>query len=242
MNDENCVSNAEKVKNYAMRFSEGYWTFLGPGSEEKRYGSSNHAQKGQWNCVAAKMVQRFKETGHPEFKSISALSRGILKQKTGKTSIHFNRDSMNTELLFQTIHSVNQLSVYGAVVNWCYQLGSTEEEKGTSQYSCGQQDFDQLKPEEVQLLVSPPTRATGNRMPERVQSFDELAGKLQLTQLCEKTYFHYLVAAGKQYKSSTKCGRRLGDNYSFVPRIRKPKLWQLFLKAPSLDQYWVFIL
>ena len=30
----------------------------------------------------------------------------ILKQKRGKTSIHFNGDSMNTELLFQTIHSV----------------------------------------------------------------------------------------------------------------------------------------
>ena len=49
-----------------MRFSEGHWTFLGQGSEEKWYGSSDHAQKGQWNCTAAKMVQGFKETGHPE--------------------------------------------------------------------------------------------------------------------------------------------------------------------------------
>ena len=44
-NDENCGSNDEKVKNYAKRFSEGHWTFLGRGSEEKWYGSSNHAQK-----------------------------------------------------------------------------------------------------------------------------------------------------------------------------------------------------
>ena len=104
-NDENCVPNVEKVKNYAMRFSEGHWTFLGPRSEEKWYVSSNHAQKEQWNWTANKMVQRFIETGHPEFQSISALSRGILKQRTGKTSIHFNGDSMNTELLFQTINS-----------------------------------------------------------------------------------------------------------------------------------------
>ena len=34
-NDENCVSNAEELKNYAMRFSQGHWTFLGPGSEGK---------------------------------------------------------------------------------------------------------------------------------------------------------------------------------------------------------------
>ena len=85
------------------------------------------------------MVQRFKETGHPVFKSVSALSRGILK-------------------------------------------------------------LTKLKPEEVQLLVFPPTRPTGNRMQERVLSFDELAGEIQLTQLCEKTYLQYLVAAGKKYK------------------------------------------
>ena len=101
-NDESCVSNAEKVQIYAMRFSQGHWTFLGPESEEKWYGSSSHAQFGQCTCTAAKMVQRFKETGHPVFKSISALSRGILKRKKGKTSIYFNGDSMNTELLFQT--------------------------------------------------------------------------------------------------------------------------------------------
>ena len=64
-----------------------------------------------------KMVHRFKETGHPEFKSTNTLSRGILKQKKGRRTIHFNGDSMNTELLFQTVHSVNQLSVYGAVTN-----------------------------------------------------------------------------------------------------------------------------
>ena len=75
------------------------------------------------------MVQRFKETGHPLLKSISALSRGILKNK-GKDTTLFNSDCTNTELLFQTIHSVNQLSIYGAVANWCQQFGMTEEEKG----------------------------------------------------------------------------------------------------------------
>ena len=37
-NDENCFSFTEKVKNNAMKFSRGQWTFLGPGSEEKWYG------------------------------------------------------------------------------------------------------------------------------------------------------------------------------------------------------------
>ena len=68
--------------------------------------------------------------------------------------------------------------------------------EGTSQYN---NILTKLKTEEVQLLVSPPTRATGNRMQERVFSFDELAGKIQLTQLCEQAYFQHLVAAWKRY-------------------------------------------
>ena len=43
-----------------------------------------------------------------------------------------------------------------------------------------------LKPDEVQFLVSLPKQATGNRMREKVLSFDELAGKIQLTQVCER--------------------------------------------------------
>ena len=43
-NDENCISNAEKVKNYAMKFSQEHWTFFGS-TEEKWYGSSFYAQK-----------------------------------------------------------------------------------------------------------------------------------------------------------------------------------------------------
>ena len=61
---ENCISNALKSKNYAMKFSQGHWTFLGPGSEEKWFGSSSYDQKGEWDTLASKMVQRFKESGH----------------------------------------------------------------------------------------------------------------------------------------------------------------------------------
>ena len=62
------------------------------------------------------MVERFKDTGHPVFfKSTSALSRGILKKKSGRDTIHFNADASNTELLIRIIHSVSQLSFCGAV-------------------------------------------------------------------------------------------------------------------------------
>ena len=52
-------------------------------------------------------------------KSISALNRGILKRKNNRDTVHFTADALNTELLYRTIHSANQLSNYGAVACWC---------------------------------------------------------------------------------------------------------------------------
>ena len=40
----------------------------------------------------------------------------------GKLSIYFNGDKSNAELLFRTIISVDQLSVYGAVAEWSGEL------------------------------------------------------------------------------------------------------------------------
>ena len=45
------------------------------------------------------MVERFKDTGHPVFKSICALSRGILKKENGRDTIHFNADASKYRIL-----------------------------------------------------------------------------------------------------------------------------------------------
>ena len=42
-----------------------------------------------------------------------------LNRKGGRDTIHFNADQSNIENLFRTIHSANQLSIYGAVSSWC---------------------------------------------------------------------------------------------------------------------------
>ena len=64
-----------------------------------------------------------RESGHPVFRATSPLGRGFLKSKKGgKISIHYNGDSTTAELLFRTIISVNQLSVYGATSAWCEEL------------------------------------------------------------------------------------------------------------------------
>ena len=141
------------------------------------------------------MVQQLKETGHPVFKGVSALSRGVLKQKKGKTSIHFRRDSMNTELLFQTV-SENQLSINGAVANWC---GSTED-KGTSNYYVGQQDLDQVETRRSSTLGLSSENSNWKQDARKSQGFEFLTGQIHLTQLCVKTFIQNLVASRKTYR------------------------------------------
>ena len=63
-NEENCISNSDKVKMYAKRFSKGHWTFFGLGDEKKSYGKSNYQPHAKLNSVASQIVPRFKETGH----------------------------------------------------------------------------------------------------------------------------------------------------------------------------------
>ena len=41
------------------------------------------------------------------------------ERKNIRDTIHFTADASNTELLYRTIHSANQLSNYGAVACWC---------------------------------------------------------------------------------------------------------------------------
>ena len=75
-----------------------------------------------WNTTADVMVDTFKDSGHPVFRTTSALGQGFLKRKGGRCTIHFSAISSNAEHLFRTMNSANQLSIYGAVANWCDEL------------------------------------------------------------------------------------------------------------------------
>ena len=202
-NDGICISNREKAKEYAKRFLQGHWTFLGPGDEEKWYGTLAYSPEGKWDSAASQMVERFKETGHPVFKSISALSRGILKKTNNRDTIHFNADASNTEFMFRIIHSENQLSIHGAVSNWCEHFGSTEEEKGQEKHkeSVTKGVLTSVKSQEVKLLVSSPRQVSGNSLRENIQDFESLSETIRFTRVCELASFWHRVSAGMSYKT-----------------------------------------
>ena len=205
-NDGICISNSEKVKTYAKKFSQGHWTFLSPRAEKKWYGTLPETPEGKCDSTATQMVERFKDSGHPVFKSMSALSRGILKKNSDRDTIHFNGDASNTDLLFRIIHFVEQLSMYGAVSNWCEQVGLTEDEKGQEKppgkkESVTKGVLTSVKSQEVNLLVSSRRLASGSSLRENIQDFESLSERIWFTRVCEDAIFVHRVSAGMSYKT-----------------------------------------
>ena len=74
----------------------------------------------KWNEDANPMLKHCEESGHP--RGISAFNSGILKKNGGRSTIHFTTDSANMKLLLRTIHTANQISIFGAVSSWCEDL------------------------------------------------------------------------------------------------------------------------
>ena len=100
-NEKECESNAQLVSLRAKRFGLGQWSFLGPGSEKKRYSISADSPQGDRDKMAEKMMLEFAESGHPIFRATSPLPRGQLKSKRhGKLPIHHAADLERLRLFF----------------------------------------------------------------------------------------------------------------------------------------------
>ena len=115
-NEQECLANARLVSLYARKFGKGQWSFIGPGSEKKRYSMKQDSPQGIWDKLAEKMLIEIAESGCPNFRATTPLSRGQLKSKGhGKLSIHFAAVQETIETIFRIIVSANQLCLYGAV-------------------------------------------------------------------------------------------------------------------------------
>ena len=63
-NRESCVANANRITEYARRFTRGHWSFRGPGSEKKWCGTHVSKPDGEWDKTAEDMMLNFAESGH----------------------------------------------------------------------------------------------------------------------------------------------------------------------------------
>ena len=110
-NKDECLANAGVVKVLARRLGVGQWSFIGPGSEKKRYSAENSPQ-GAWDNIAEEMLLEFTESGHPTFRATTPLSRGQLKSKGhGKLSIHFAADEFTIDTQFFALSFLSISSV-----------------------------------------------------------------------------------------------------------------------------------
>ena len=109
----NCLSNSESQE---LRKKVSVWTWVFPRSRRRR---QNGMERPPLNLTADEMVEIFKETGHPLFRGIRALNRGVVKRKCGRCTMHITAEAANTELLFRTILPANQLSINGAASSLC---------------------------------------------------------------------------------------------------------------------------
>ena len=62
------------------------------------YGTLSYTPEGTWDSIASQKVERFKKSGHPVLKSISALSHGVLGRKNNRDTINFDADASNDSL------------------------------------------------------------------------------------------------------------------------------------------------
>ena len=90
--------------------------------------------------------------------------------KTPHTSMRMLQTQSSS---FRIIHSVSQLSIYGAASNWCEKFGLIEEEKEQGK-PLGREEsvtkgVSSLKFLEVKLWVSPPRLASGNSLSSKNQ-------------------------------------------------------------------------
>ena len=153
--------------------------------------------------TAATQVERFKGTGHAVFKSISASTRGILKKKNGRDTKNFNADASITELLFGIIHSVNELSIYGAVTNWCAQFGFTEEEKKQEKTERirDQRCIDKCEITRSKICGIFSETGIWKQFAAKNQDFESLTETIRFIRVCEFASFRYRVSAGLSYKT-----------------------------------------
>ena len=127
-NREVCLNNSSNFAEYAKNCSKDIEQFSDldvkscgtPRFTIKQMDYGTQLRKLCW-IPAKRAVIRCSEETCP-------LPRAPLKSKGGrKTSINFDADPHTAELLLLTIVSVNQLSIYGAVADWCQELTQRAE-------------------------------------------------------------------------------------------------------------------
>ena len=185
------------MKTFAKRFGIGQWSFIGPGSEKKRYPSENSPQ-GAWDYIAEEMLLKFAESGHPIFRATTPLSRGQLKSKgKGKVSIHFSADTDTIDTIYRIILSVNQLSIYGAVAALCEEFEDHQDGTGQPVILVGQSIV--LGEVKAEAPAREELEDSKIILQQYVQQVESLSPENKLSKFCKEARFMSVVEVGQYF-------------------------------------------
>ena len=130
------------------------------------------------------------------------LGRGVLKKKknNNRDMIHYNGEYCNIDLLDKTMHSANQLCIYGAVTKWCE---TNSEESGQSRFESARKTSpeSQIKQEDLKSLIDilRLPDASGNRMLQSLKDFNSISFMNKTEYLRTTAKFHHPIEKGNHY-------------------------------------------
>ena len=195
-NKEQCLKDADFVKTFAKRFGIGQWSFIGPGSEKKWYPSEN-SPHGAWDHVVEDMLLKFAESGHLIFRATTPLSRGKLKSKGGKVSIHFSAEPDTIDTIYRIILSVNQLSIYGAVAAICDEYEGQPDNTGEPVVLEGQSIV--LREVKAEAPAREEPEDSNILLQKYFQQVKQLPPENRLGKFCKEAGFMSVVEVGQYF-------------------------------------------
>ena len=188
---------------FASRFIDRHWVFLGPGEKGKWY-QGYAVNCGKCELRASPIVEEFENSGNPVFKGVGPLGRGTLKMRSGRNTTHFNGEFDNIDFLFRTVHAANQLCIHGAVTKLCEKQPQADSGKASKsrQESARRTPREiQIKHEERKSLVDIPRLppASGNRMLQNLENFESMPFMSKIESLRAAAKFIHPIEIGNCY-------------------------------------------
>ena len=155
------------------------------------------------------MMLNFAESRHPVFRATSALEREDFfffkkkkkKQEDGKKSIDFNGSEETVELILRTVISVNQLSIYGAVVDLCNEL-DPDSRNQTGGELCESLGIPAEVPNANATSQSSTSLAQEDLLQEYERKFAELPGDQKLSKLYKDAGFLKKIEEGQFFNTT----------------------------------------
>ena len=153
-------------------------------------------------------MEDLENSGHPGFKGISPLGRGILKKKNNRDTIHFNGEYCIIDLLYRTVHSATQLCICGAVTKQCgheHKINPGEKSQSRPESARKTSREIQIKKEDRKSLVDIPRlpQASGNRMLQNLKDFNSMPSMSKIEYLRTTAKFYHPIEKGNHYITTT---------------------------------------